>query len=168
MRLFSKITPTILAIGFGVIAVLAIGYIVFQDQFNRFDIQHVKSNPSFKYADTLNCHVVYTTFKKIGESSMDNYAKADFTLTGLRTDTPKLNMDGFEYTLKKTFEGNTAVTLQSEPVAPDDASIQNIQILKDRGTFVRTYMGTGQYFGSREVFYSDGFQLVIAQKGRCE
>jgi hypothetical protein len=168
MRIIPKTPRTILTISLGVIAVLAIGYIVYQDQFDRFDIKHLKANPNFKYADTLNCQVVYSTFKKVGESLIDNYAEPNFILTGLNSDTPKLSMAGFDYTLKKTYEGNTAVTLQSEPFAPDDTSIQTIQILKDQGTFVRTYMGTGSYYGAREMFFAEQFQNIIAQKGRCE
>ncbi|MDD5566951.1 MAG: hypothetical protein PHH01_02035 [Patescibacteria group bacterium] len=168
MPRFQKVTQTTLIAGFGVIMLLVLGYIVYHDQFARFDVQHLKADPNFTYTDTLSCHVEYSTFKKIGEALMDIYAERDFTLSNLNTDQPKLRISNFELALKKIRESNNAITLQTEPLAPDDTSIQTIQVLKDRGTFVRAYMGTSQYFGAREKYFPDLFQNIIAQKGRCE
>lgn len=118
----------------------------------------------------LSCsgRFVYSTFHDIGELMMEYYKEPNFTISGLESDTPKLDSGGFDYVLKKTYEGDNAVTLQTEPPPGDGNSIQTIQILKKSGTFVRTYMGVSQYFGSGELFHPEAFHFVIAQKGRCK
>jgi hypothetical protein len=168
MRIFPKIPQTILTISLGVIAVLAIGYIVYQDQFARFDIQHLKADPKFKYSDTLSCRVIYSTYKDLGEHSMDYYKETNLQITGLNTDAPKLTIDGFDTPLAKLYDDASVVTLRTVSSFPNDASIQIIQILKDRGTFVSSIMNNKQYFGPREIFFPNLFQNIIAQKGRCE
>ncbi|MFA5107216.1 MAG: hypothetical protein WC497_02715 [Patescibacteria group bacterium] len=170
MRIFSKVSQLTLIIGFGIIALLAVGYIVYQDQFGRFDIQHVRSDPNFTYSDALSCHVVYSTFHDVGEHFLKYYANTNLQLIGLTTDSPKMIVDGFEQPLRKIEEGTYTSTFYTEPVSKDvdDPSVEMIQVQKIDGTFVRSFVGLGQYFGPREVFYPDGFQLVIAQKGRCE
>jgi hypothetical protein len=102
--------------------------------------------------------------------SMMQYSNSELQLVGLTTDSPKMIVDGFEQLLRKIEEGTYTSTFYTEPVSKDvdDSSVEMIQVQKIDGTFVRSFVGLGQYFGPRENIHPEGFHLVIAQKGRCE
>ncbi|MDP2631041.1 MAG: hypothetical protein Q8P56_06590 [Candidatus Uhrbacteria bacterium] len=139
--------------------------------FLRFDVRHVSPTNNFEYKNTLSCQVAHSTYKDLGEPMMEYYIERNIQLTSLDTDTPQLSVAGFEQPLKKIQDGTYTATFYTESVFSEDmedSSIEMIQVHKLDGTFVRTFVGTGQYFGSREILHPEGFHLVIAQKGRCE
>lgn len=165
----SKKLSLTLIITFGLIAISSLISIVYTNFFRRFDILHVSSTPNFSYKDSLSCKVVYSTYQNIGETSFQYFNVREFTLRNLNTNNPQIEQDGSSSTMEKIQEGSAAVTFQKEQSStPDGYSVEVLQVDKSQGTFVRTFMGFGQYFGPREKFYPDGFQYVIAEKGRCE
>jgi hypothetical protein len=80
-----------------------------------------------------------------------------------------MNFDGTQYDLEKTKESNFTATYQVKlPDGFDDDTVQIIQVIKETGTFVRTFMGQKKYFGGREALHPGMFQYVVSQKGKCE
>lgn len=154
-----------------IIAVIATVFITgfYRKNFDRFDINHVSANESFEFSDTLKCNVVYSTFEPIHESSFEFLEIPEFTLYNLTSGEAIMKFGDWQYNLEKTQEGNLSITYITKSIEGlRDDSVQTIQIMKDTGTFVRTFMGQGQYFGGREKYYQDMFQYVVTQKGWCE
>ncbi len=162
-NIFFIMTPSI-------IAIIALSYIGYKEYFGRFDIQHLMPDKNFEYTDEMSCQVVYSTYRDLGESSMKYYSNNEFSVTGLTTGSPQLTIDGFSRALINVRDGEYTSTFITEAISDDieDSSVEMIQFHKLDGTFVRTFVGTNQYFGPMEVFHPEGFHLVIAQKGRCE
>lgn len=154
-----------------IVSIITLAAAFSKDGFARFDLMHVPFEKSFTYKDTLSCHVAYSTYHDIGELTFRRFADRNFVIRGLQTDSPQLEQAGFLYRLQKVQEGPAAIILTAAPAGTnsgDGYSSENIQIFKDQGVFARTFMDFKQYFGPREMFFPEGFQSVIAQKGRCE
>jgi len=160
-----------LAISIIFVSLITLSLDISREGLARFDLMHVPPVKDFTYKDSLTCTIVYSTFKDIGESRFRLYSERTFVLRGLQTSSPQIEQAGFSYQLQKDQEGPDAVIFTAAPIGTnsnDGYSLESIQIFKNQGTFVRSFMGFGQYFGSREMYYPNGFQYVIAQKGKCE
>ncbi|MFA6391945.1 MAG: hypothetical protein WCW66_04325 [Patescibacteria group bacterium] len=141
----------------------------YRHYFDRFDINHVTPNDNFEFSDEITCEVVYSTFKPIQEESFKFFEIPTFTLSRLSSENPVMDFDGRQYDLEKTKESNFTATYQVKlPEGFGEDIVEIIQVIKDTGTFVRTFMGQKQYFGGREALHPEMFQYVVSQKGRCE
>lgn len=147
------------------IAVIEFGMLLSKFFFGTFDLQFVAPKKDFEYKDNLRCQVVYSTFEDFGESTFQYLNESTFKLSELDSEAPQLEFYGNISPIKKAYENKEMVILQTEP---GNFFFQTIQIAKEGGTFVRTFMNIGQYFGVGEIFHPESFHYVVAQKGWCE
>lgn len=124
-----------------------------------FSLRTVRPVADFEYKDTLTCTIIYNTHKgSMSFMKMPWYDYDTFTLTDLNTDNPKLLVNGEQKNrYAKDYEGKNHLTLSTDP---PHFSTDNISLMKNTGSFVRTI--TGSQAGSWKFHYA------IAQKGRCE
>jgi len=157
-----KISNTVFILG--VIATLELIAVIFfifiYPAITGFNEKTVEPISGFTYKDNLTCSIVYTTYNKpiMSGISLPWLEYEEFTLTGLDTGNPQLLVDGekkVDYV--KDHEGNTHITLSMDPKS---WNTDNISLMKNTGTFVRTITG---------IQADDAkFHYAVAQKGRCQ